>query len=188
MKQTITILFYILCLTGCTKDMENKVCFVGDSEIARWDLQSYFPTLLTENKGVSGSGLKYIQEIAGCMQGKETVVLFGTNDLQWAYSGNIDNYVDEYVAAVKALDADKTYLISIYPRCFAGDDNGINQKIELLNQKIKDAVTGSEIVYIDVYPLMLKDGNLNMQYSYDGLHLNPFGYELVTHEVNKYLL
>lgn len=186
-RHCITIILCITTLISCSKNEEKWIAFIGDSEIARWDLQTYFPTRLTENMGVSGSGLLYIKSLAGNMQGKDAVVLFGTNDLAWAYEGNIDEYVSQYITAVKKLAAQRTFVISIFPRCFKGDAEDINRKIESLNEKIKLSATTQDLIYINVFPLMLKDGTLNMQYSYDGLHLNDLGYELVSYELNKYI-
>ena len=36
------------------------------------------------------------------------------------------------------------------------------------------------VVYIDAYSSMKKDGNINPQYSYDGLHMSPYGYEILS--------
>jgi lysophospholipase L1-like esterase len=43
------------------------------------------------------------------------------------------------------------------------------------------------IVYIDVFSKLLKDDAINMQYSYDGLHLNKHGYEILSYELKRYL-
>jgi lysophospholipase L1-like esterase len=41
--------------------------------------------------------------------------------------------------------------------------------------------------YLDLYSLFLKDGDLNPELQFDGLHLNHAGYEVWKHEVEKYV-
>ncbi|MBR4118548.1 MAG: hypothetical protein IKK64_00535 [Bacteroidales bacterium] len=181
-----TLFFLIIC--GCKNEDERWLSFIGDSEVARWDLQFYFPNLLTENKGKSASGIDYIKSMAYSMTGKDVVVLFGTNDIyKLTNEAKLNEYVAEYINAITSLNADNTYLISILPRNFNNEGKGINKKIEELNDRIKQEAIKQNITFVDVYSKLLKDESINMQYSYDGLHLNNYGYELLTYELNKYL-
>ncbi|MBR3609095.1 MAG: SGNH/GDSL hydrolase family protein [Bacteroidales bacterium] len=181
-----TLFFLIIC--GCKNEDERWLSFIGDSEVARWDLQFYFPNLLTENKGKSASGIDYIKSMAYSMTGKDVVVLFGTNDIyKLTNEAKLNEYVAEYINAITSLNADNTYLISIFPRNFNNEGKGINKKIEELNDRIKQEAIKQNITFVDVYSKLLKDESINMQYSYDGLHLNNYGYELLTYELNKYL-
>ena len=189
MKYKIIIflsIFLVFC--GCKNEEERWVSFIGDSEVARWDLQFYFPSMLTENRGVSGSGIEYIKSMAYSMTGKDVVVLSGTNDLyKLTDEEKINKYVAEYINAIISLSADKIYLISILPRNFNNEGPGINDKIKVLNDKIEQETISRDITFIDVFDKLLKDGSINIQYSYDGLHLNNYGYELISYELNKYL-
>ncbi|MBQ8423205.1 MAG: hypothetical protein IJY36_02945 [Coprobacter sp.] len=186
MRQYIIGILCIFALSGCCKDESRWVTFIGDSEIARWDLQYYFPTLLTENMGLSGSGIKYLENCAGSINGRIAVVLCGTNDISAEHIEPAE-YASLFLEAVKNLAARHTYIISVLPREFKGDSVNINEKIALLNENIKIGADVQGFTYIDIYPLLLKDGTLNRQYSYDGLHLNDLGYEVMSHELKKYL-
>ncbi|MBO4965141.1 MAG: hypothetical protein J6C81_02610 [Muribaculaceae bacterium] len=166
--------------------------FLGDSIVELWDLNDNFPTLLTKNYGVAGSGIEYIRENAGCFDNQNLIILFGTNDLNAAYSDqDIENYVTQYLDAVTATRANPIYLISVLPRITESNVEAANEVIDKFNACVKRRIVEEnidEIIYVDVHDLLLKDGCLNLQYSYDGLHLNRYGYEILTDQLNKYLL
>lgn len=177
----------IICLIlgACSENEDDKIiAFVGDSLVARWDLQNSFPTKQTENYGVSGSRLDYIQSQAGKFIGKDVVVIIGTNDVMHLQDTEEEGYAEKYVEAVEKLGGDRVFLYSIFPRRFSTDPADINKRIERLNQLIASGI-GTDVIYIDVYEMLTKDGNLNMQFSYDGLHLNDFGYEIISKELIK---
>lgn len=101
----ILLVIAFLGFVSCSDFTDNQsYCFIGDSEIARWDLQVYFPTWRTENLGRGGTGLTYIQQNEGCLKGKTAIVIFGTNDLAHISP----SYVNDYIFAVSALQADVT--------------------------------------------------------------------------------
>lgn len=45
--------------------------FIGDSIIARWDIDEYFPTWQVSNYGVSGAGIDYTEGNASRFVGKQ---------------------------------------------------------------------------------------------------------------------
>lgn len=112
------------------------------------------------------------------------VVIIGTNDVMHLQDTEEEGYAEKYVEAVEKLGGDRVFLYSIFPRRFSTDPADINKRIERLNQLIASGI-GTDVIYIDVYEMLTKDGNLNMQFSYDGLHLNDFGYEIISKELIK---
>lgn len=180
-------------LSGCHEDAVTYR-FIGDSIIKRWDLQSSFPTLVTENCGLSGSGLEHLQSYAGRCHGRQVVVVCGTNDC-WIPSTQeeVADYADKYVDALMALDADRVYVFSILPRRYENDpEKQYNDNIRMMNRAISAEIANrliGTVCYLDVYNLFLgKDGLLNMNLVYDGLHPNPEGYEILTRALNKQIL
>ena len=176
-------------MTSCDDENERELFFTGDSLVARWDLSYYFPTIITHNDGVSGSGIDHLQESAGLYKDKEVVIIVGTNDL-YTYTIEQDSeYVNSYLQAIIGLGASRVYLFSIFPRgkdfCYGPEVD--NEKIKRINKQIKQAVQGKHIVYIDVYDLLEKDGYINGQYTYDGLHMSQEGYELITKQLKEVL-
>lgn len=44
------------------------------------------------------------------------------------------------------------------------------------------------VIYIPLYDLFLKDGKINGDYTYDGLHPNAKGYEVIAMTIREYLI
>ena len=189
--KNFVLLSVLLCvsLTACHTDDDKELYFIGDSLVARWDVSYWFPSMITHNDGRSGCGIKYIEEHAGAYAGKDVVVIVGTNDLGLVATGDEEAYVTRYVQAIEALQGRRTFLFSIFPksRQWCSNPEQGNENIRRLNTAIKAAVRGKDITYVDVFDLLEKDGFINMQYSYDGLHLSQEGYELITKQLNKEL-
>lgn len=178
------LLVLSLFFSSCEKaDEETIYAFIGDSEVARWDLQQWFPSLTSENYGKGGSGLKYIQEHNGSMKGKSVVIEFGTNDIKLFD----ETYATQYVEAVAALQAEEVYLISMFPRAREGDREEVNTIIEDMNHQIEKLSSSYGWHYMNVFPLLLDGEDLNWNYYTDGLHLSALGYELVSNELRKAL-
>lgn len=178
--------------TGCS-DLDNTTYrFIGDSIVARWGLQNSFPTLITRNSGNSGSGIKHLESFKGQCGGEIAVVLTGTNDVGTMYTEQeMENYAEQYVEALTRFGAETIYVFSILPRNFKNDPYNLLDKITTLNALIEariEAAQNKTIVYLDVYDDFLDgDGRFNMNLSYDGLHLNPEGYEILTRKLNHYI-
>lgn len=58
-----------------------------------------------------------------------------------------------------------------------------------MNQAIQEQfkIEKQEVHYLDIYNIMLKDGRMNMQYCYDGIHLNDYGYEILRNKLQQSL-
>ena len=183
----VAIILFMSVMSGCSFDNEEEnLAFIGDSIVARWDLQEYFPSYKTENYGVSGSGIAHIEDFQGYFAGKDVVVLIGTNDLRRLKSDESE-YAARYVDAVLQLGAENTFLFSIFPRSFKNDPDSINYKIARVNNQIKSKIDSTNVHYIDVFDDLLKGDSINMQYSYDGLHLSTYGYELISSRLKELL-
>lgn len=185
---TLTAVFY----AGCEdNEMNHTFNFIGDSIITRWDVQQSFPVLITKNYGCSGSGVEYLESCSAlCKSGDYAVVISGTNDSRINPENTIEDYATRYVDALLRFGAEKVYVFSILPRNF--HNNGElqeNRVIKALNKAILAEIESRDnpsLVYLDVYSEFIgKDGTLNMNLTYDGLHLNPEGYEILTDALNK---
>jgi len=52
-----------------------------------------------------------------------------------------------------------------------------NPRIRKLNERLRAIAKEENVIFLDLYPLFADaDGNLKMELSTDGLHLNPQGY------------
>lgn len=183
MKKVIKILMLlsVMVVTSCSTDEDVHLVFIGDSVVARWDLEVSFPSYVVENKGVSGSGIANVANYAHKCGKKNIVVIVGTNDLGRITDETMAEYAQSYMRQIVATDAENIYLFSILPRKFEGDTVTINQRIERLNALIKaESENYGNVIYIDAYSYFKRNESIDSQYSYDGLHLSPYGYEILS--------
>lgn len=184
MKKLLLLVLFMSFFTSCIKEFDSELYFVGSSTIARWDVQMYFPNYVTYNHGRSGAKIDYIESIAGKYAGKTVVLYIGTNDINNQMRGYVDEYADRYVEAINGLEAECVYLFSVFPNCNTENKDQIDQNdlVVEVNDSIRNkvGVHCPQVVYLDVYDDLSYDGKLSMQYSYDGLHLNSEGYELIS--------
>lgn len=183
--------FLLMCLLpifvcSCENDLDKAYYFIGDSIIARWPLDETLPSQLVHNYGKSGAGIDYLNDFSGQFFNKDVVVMIGTNDIRMLNNEVIDSYADTYMQTISSLTDKKIYLFSILPRQFNNDNADINEKISLLNSKIKGLLSNyPKVVYIDVYDEFIDGEHINYQYYSDGLHLNTYGYEILSYYLLK---
>lgn len=162
--------------------------FIGDSIIARWDIDEYFPTWQVYNYGVSGAGIDYIEGNAGRFVGKQVVVVIGTNDINYMAPNRIEKYTERYMTAINGLGASRVFLYSLHPRNFSSDRSDVNTDVANFNDHIRAKVSEvPSIVYLDVYSDFFYKGEPNPHLYYDRLHLNPYGYEILVSALKKAL-
>ena len=163
-----------------------KFAFVGNSHMAFWALNIYFPQWECMNYGAPGEGLSYVESFSVDTSDCYVVVQFGTNDIYRLNDENADEYVERYVKAVLAIPSLKTYLFCIFPRNDYDDySTAVNKFIRMLNQKIHARLEGTEIVCLDVFDRLLQDGRLNPGLTIDDLHLNGKGYSILSDALKK---
>ncbi len=158
----------------------RKFAFIGNSHIAFWPLEIYFPKWECFNYGLPGEGLNYIESFQRDVSDCKAVIQFGTNDIYRLNDENMDAYVERYVQAVRAIPTLQTYLFSLFPRNDYADSVAVNKFIFRLNQKIREKVKDTGIVYMDVFEYFLDNGRLNDALTIDDLHLNSAGYRILT--------
>lgn len=179
----------LVLLCACGESDKPPLVFIGDSQIARWDVESYFPMAETHSHGLSGSGVQWLEENANVAAHEPIVILSGTNDLAHMQEDELDAYIDRYLNAVCSLGEGRLIIISVLPRSTELDPLGkANALVAKFNAKIKERVQAFErIAYCDVFDDFSIDGRLNMNFSFDGLHPNQYGYEILAKKVKELL-
>lgn len=89
-----------------------------------------------------------------------------------------------------SLKAERFYLLSLLPRKRAKDGGfDFNSRYPEINMKIQSRVAErmNNVIYIPLFDIFLKDGQINWDYTYDGLHPNKKGYKVMASEIRKYL-
>ncbi len=174
------MLIGLLGLCSCSKDDEAdvKFVFIGDSMIANWDVERFFPNRIVENRGKDGIGIAEMTTLAQPNNEADAIVLIGTNDLKPSMTDDqIAAYILDYASAIEQLKYKRIVLISILPT--SNEDK--NQRIEKVNDGIREALSDrSNIVYVDCYDAFLRGSVIKEELSREGLHLNDYGYILLT--------
>ncbi|VEU79887.1 GDSL-type esterase/lipase family protein [Haploplasma axanthum] len=178
----------------------GNIVLAGDSITAGYPVNEMFPKgIRVYNRGISAitstQVLDKINEHILDLKPSKMFLLIGTNDIERGIDNDltVKNIVDICNKTIKELPNTKIYVISIYPvneneKFKSSVQSRTNRVIESINQKVEKAVSKIDNVeYLNFYEQLLKDGNMNEEYTYDGLHLNINGYRFVTGLLNKKL-
>lgn len=181
----ICSLFVLMTICGCSKDdnIDSTIYFVGDSQIANWDTEFYFPNRITINLGKDGASLYYLDKVNNIKPESDVIIEIGTNDLQSDWDETkVDNFLDMFISVINSLPGRKKYILEIFPT----SNLKKNIVIKLFNKRIKETVGSyKNLVIIEVYDNLEKDGVIKENLSRDGVHLNDYGYIVVTNQVKR---
>ncbi|MDR3348418.1 MAG: GDSL-type esterase/lipase family protein [Acidaminococcales bacterium] len=170
-----------------TEKRKNTVVFLGDSltDFAEW------PELLTGkranivNRGIAGDTaygvLNRLDNIVA-LQPASIFLLIGINDLcVYAQPQATQKQYEQIVAILRTkLPRCKLYLQTLLPiNNYLLKVSINNEVVAAFNERIRNMANAADnITVIDLYPLFLKDGQLDLSYTNDGIHLNANGYQV----------
>ena len=180
---------------------KENIVFFGDSITAMYDVEEYYKGLPVVNSGTSGNTtedlLRSIDERVYIYNPTQVFLLIGTNDISATDLTNKE-IVENIKAIVEGIKTNRKnatiYVESIFPiRNTENTPTDLlhqreNSRIMAINDLIKKMCEEENIEYIDLYhKLLAEDGELNMDYSLEGVHMNPEGYKVITKELKKYI-
>jgi lysophospholipase L1-like esterase len=170
---------------------EDRVVFMGDSITDAWGRRfGKLPGKASINRGISGQTtpqmlIRFRPDVIA-LRPKLVVILAGTNDLSGntgpttleAIQGNLTSMVE----LAKANDI-RVVLASVLPVCDSLRPQTTRrppEQIRALNAWIRDYATKTGAVYLDYHSAMAgTDGLLKPELTYDCLHPNEAGYEVM---------
>ncbi len=178
--------------------------FVGDSLTQEFLLTEVLSGYNVCNRGIGGDTtngvLKRMRESVYDLNPKKLFLQIGAND--YTITKNTIKEIRDNIAKISSLSLKKipdleVYLIALYPvgeKAFIQVDgvdvkySDANKKIRDTNKLIKELALNSNYTYIDAYELFSDEkGNLTNEWTRDGIHLSPLGYEILEKELVKYL-
>lgn len=178
----------------------GQVVFLGDSITEGFPIEEMLKSSkILYKRGISGirsdTVLEHFDEIMGGLKAGEVFILLGTNDL--AHNRSTDSIVETLTNICDRLKlenhATEIHIISIYP-IIEGYTDMVdirqNKDIITINSQLEVlAETDSKVHYYDIYPLLLDDkGQLEKNYTKDGLHLTIEGYQKVCEVLQEALV
>lgn len=187
-KTTLLLIIFSVMNYSCD-DQDDALFFIGDSLVANWDLPRFFPNKNIKKQGVNGARIEDLRQwdVYLPSKGKTVVCLIGTNNLPSIKDNEIfsdefkTSFIDSYIDCIEDFEADKVIAISLLPRTNHYNSSLINQEINRLNNELKNKLSAYDHVYfLDVFDSFIRDGKINEAYYTDGLHLNYYGYELIS--------
>lgn len=183
--------------------IEDNFVFLGDSITAYYPTNELYNDLPVINSGVASYTttdiLNNLDEMVMVYNPTKVFILIGTNDIKYnKTSDEIVENIKEIVTRILAEQPNtKIYIESIYPINNTDDekinhikvDIRTNEMIQEINKKIEKYCLKNNYTYIDMYSELIdKDGNLDIRYTTEGLHISNLGYLKITKVLYKYLI
>lgn len=185
------------CIQGWTNTLvklnyDADVVFFGNSITRGGNFQNFFPNEKTCNLGYPGDnleGMMFRVEQIKAVNPEKVFVMAGINGLQGQAECVFESEYQCLVDSIKnSVPNAEVYLQSILPvnhsmaNIYASED-----KIKKANGIIKAIATRSGCVYVDLYSLYEKDGEMPQELTRDGVHLFPEAYERWMEEIREYI-
>ncbi len=156
------------------------VVFLGDSLTEGYDLARYYPQYVTLNRGIGGDtsfGLEErLQVSVYDVQPKVAVMLIGANN-----QGTVlENYERILQGLRDNLPSTKIVLLSL--TSMGGDWGHNNERAAYNSAVIQVLARDYGFSFVDLYTPLLnpETGEIFPEYTTDGGHLTPLGYEVLT--------
>jgi len=184
--------------TPAPKSDEDRILMMGDSITDGWGKKygKFFTGKPYINRGISGQTtpqmlIRFRPDVIA-MKPKVVVILAGTNDI----AGNtgpatLEMIEDNFASMAELAKANgiKVIFSAVMPVCDyirPQTERRPLAKIQALNAWLKDYSAKNGHGYIDYYTPMLDDkGFFKQELTYDGLHPNDAGYEVMLPLVEK---
>ena len=182
---------------------KENIVFIGDSITDYYDLNKYFPDLPIVNSGMAGyktdDVYDTLYEKLYIYNPTKVFLLIGTNDFLDSKSNEyiVDKIIEIIEEIKKNRPLAKIYLQSIYPVNNTNHEqigkemvaNRDNTRIRDVNKSLKEyCKEDGNCEYIDIYSILQNDdGDINLDYTTEGLHISDKGYEVITKHLMPYI-
>lgn len=176
-------------------DMDNNYLFIGTFNTERLNFEDdYHYIKISDDKFETDN---ILEDMVGQVYQYNPTYVFielGINELDIESNKEFVDNLGKIIDGIKDnRPYAEIYIESIYPINKEVDnyDNSIikdfinNELIYTVNKDIKKMVEEKEVKYLDLYSLLIENGNLIKDYTDNGVYLNERGNKVVYDEVNK---
>jgi lysophospholipase L1-like esterase len=173
----------------------QPIVFVGSSSIRKWEhLQVAFGKYNVINRGIGGAYIndiiRYLDDIVFAYHPRQIVLYVGENDIT-AANETADTILNRTERLFKAIRAKMPEVPVVYIgfKPSPSRDKFVQKTIAANGLIRKFIGSQSKATFVDVFPLMLKNGNSMPElFVTDMLHMNAKGYAIWEKAVKPYLL
>jgi len=191
-KSDPNVLYYHEKVAAFEQDprTDYTVVFIGDSLTDGGDWEQFFDADTIANRGINGdTAIGILQRMKPIIRtgAQQAFIMVGVNDVRRSLS--MDEIVANYRNIVSQLmAADIQVLIQSTVLTAKTDTPEINSRINALNtQLIKLAKETPKVTFIDINTDLAPSGQLDKNYTYDGIHLNKTGYEVWQKQIAPFM-
>lgn len=183
----------------------RPIVFLGDSLTEMFPLKDFFPTLNVVNRGIYGDTtdgvLNRLEEGVIALNPTKIFLLIGTNDIEMEKEdptehilknyeliiGRIKNGCPDAALFVESLLPISRHKMPAMDKILVGKKRD-NELIAEINEGIQALAQKYNLEYIDVDSVMKdENGELKVDYTIEGLHLNALGYKEIVGKLMPYI-
>lgn len=156
----------------------NSVIFLGDTHIADFRWEEYFPAVSVRNLGIPDETAAELgQRLAKVLDGKPRQILLHTGGSDVRFGLSIKQTAATVEAILSAIQA-STPLTEVVIYGVLPQHPKKAKRIQRLNLELAEHASRFNMVYVDLFGEFADaNGGLSEQYSEDGYHLWGPGYE-----------
>ena len=174
-------------------DYDADIVFFGDSITRGSDFRKTFPNTKIINLGYSGDTLEgMIDRVDGVasVEPEQVFVMGGINDLT---DKNIEECILMYEELldemIGTLPKTKVFVQSVLPISAEKEKTYCqNSTIVLFNERLKAIANERGMVYVDLYSLYEKGGEMDSKLTRDGIHLYSEAYKCWADAISPFIL
>lgn len=166
----------------------GEITFLGDSLTEGCDWTNYFHNPRIKNHGIGGDTSDGILRRLGPIIGRtpqQVFLMAGINDL-WngvPVDRIVANFRDILTQCKNMAPTTALFVQSVLPMNAAWSSSPdrvamVNVQVITLNNALQKLASEFHYAYIDLHSLYVREGQLDPQYTNDGLHLNDKAYTI----------
>lgn len=183
MKLLLQLILYCCLFTACSKEEADDapLYFIGDSHIANWDVESSFPNRITKNYGIDGRGIQDLENFRVEENNAIVIIEIGTNDISSVTS---TEYYETYEKIINNIGGQRVLLLEVLPT----NNKVKNAYIETFNKEIRERIQKyPKVEIVECYEALQREGIIRIDLTREGLHLNDYGYRILTDIIREKL-